>query len=484
MVHVAADQILGPISPLIYGLSGVGGTYLADAGVTVNSWGGNPATRYNYQLGYAWNTGADWFYTNVNYTDNEDNDAEKFVRLTHDAGAAVRLAVPTLGWIAKNADLDTCSFPLPGGGCGDAGGASCERPGPIADPTLANVPSTPQMVAAWIADLVDKGLAPEFIAMDNEPELWGVTHYDVHPQCTTYEEILDRYLTYAAALRDVAPEAQFMGPAMCCWYSFWGSAPGPETGAYEEFLPWFLRNVREHDEVFGQRTLDVLDVHYYPQSNVYNQETDPETAARRLRSTRALWDPAYRDESWIRSSIALLPLLRETIADNYPGTALAISEWNFGADESINGALAIADTLGIFGRERLDFATYWRNPPEESPGYFAFKMYGNFDDEGSAFGGLGVVADSPDVDRVGSYAALDEATGRLQIMLVHKDPDHTLPITLALDGFSAAPQAVRYLYAAPDLTAIDRTDLAVAPQKIVLELPAYSITLLVLFPDD
>ena len=33
--------------------------------------------------------------------------------------------------------------------------------------------------------------------MDNEPELWGHTHYDVHPACPTYEEILDRYLTYA-----------------------------------------------------------------------------------------------------------------------------------------------------------------------------------------------------------------------------------------------------------------------------------------------
>ena len=34
----------------------------------------------------------------------------------------------------------------------------------------------------------------EFIAMDNEPELWGHTHYDVHPACPTYEEILDKYL--------------------------------------------------------------------------------------------------------------------------------------------------------------------------------------------------------------------------------------------------------------------------------------------------
>ena len=38
------------------------------------------------------------------------------------------------------------------------------------------------------------GSTSEFIAMDNEPELWGDTHYDVHPECPTYEEILDKYL--------------------------------------------------------------------------------------------------------------------------------------------------------------------------------------------------------------------------------------------------------------------------------------------------
>ena len=54
--------------------------------------------------------------------------------------------------------------------------------------------------------VVDQGLDIKFIAMDNEPELWGTTHYDVHPACSTYEEILDKYLTYATAVRAVAAE--------------------------------------------------------------------------------------------------------------------------------------------------------------------------------------------------------------------------------------------------------------------------------------
>ena len=81
--------------------------------------------------------------------------------------------------------------------------------------------------------------------MDNEPELWGYTHYDVHPTCTTYEEILEKYLTYAAVVRQVAPDAELAGPVTCCWFSYWYTAPGPISGDYQEFLPWFLDRVRE-----------------------------------------------------------------------------------------------------------------------------------------------------------------------------------------------------------------------------------------------
>jgi hypothetical protein len=32
----------------------------ADLGIALNSWGGNPSTRYNYDIGHAWNHGADF----------------------------------------------------------------------------------------------------------------------------------------------------------------------------------------------------------------------------------------------------------------------------------------------------------------------------------------------------------------------------------------------------------------------------------------
>ncbi len=50
-------------------------------------------------------------------------------------------------------------------------------------------------------------------------------------------------------------------------------------------------------------------------------------------------------------------MMRDWVAKDYPGTKLAITEYNWGGQEHINGAVAQADILGIFGREGLDIGT-------------------------------------------------------------------------------------------------------------------------------
>jgi hypothetical protein len=345
--------------------------------------------------------------------------------------------------------------------------------GPGADPTTANVESTPAQVADWVQGLVADGLAPAVIAMDNEPELWGSTHYDVHPECPTYEEILDKYLEYAEAIRAVAPDSKLSGPAICCWFDYWDTAPGPGDGSDEEFLDWFLRNVKAHDDSTGQRSIDFLDVHYYPQSGVYSDTTDDETNALRLRGTRSLWDPTYADESWIHETIRFIPRMKEIIERNYPGTSLLISEWNFGAEETMNGAVAIAEVLGIYGREGVEAAAYWRNPDVGSPGYFAFKMHGNYDDRGSRFGGDVVATTSSDPARVSAFGAVDDEAGLLRVMLVSKDPAEAL--TVSLTGAGALSGARRFTFG-PDTGGGIVAD-AVGADGL-LEVGPYTITLL------
>jgi len=480
-VTIDASKPGATISPAILGVSS---TLTADelhqAGLAVNSWGGNPSTRYNYDIGHAWNNGADWEFRNTNYGDPGTDSALTYVLNDKAAGVQTRMAIPTLGWVAANDDQDDCSFPKDGGGClaaADVG--NCKDPKVGADPTRANVESTPSKVQAWLTRMADAGAVPDYIAMDNEPDLWGYTHYDVHAECPTYEEILDKYLAYAAAARAAMPHVALAGPVLCCWYDYWNIAPGPADGTDEDFMSWFLDGVKAHDDRAGQRSIDYLDVHFYPQSDVFNEKDDPETNARRLRSTRSLWDPAYTDESWIDSKIRFIPRMRETIAAHYPGLQLFISEWNFGNDTKINGALAIADVLGIYGREGVDAAAYWRNPPVGSPGWFAFTMHGNYDGKGTRFGGTAVPAAASDADRIGSYAALDPTSHVLRVMLVNRDPGEDLTVGLDVQGFTAADQAHRYLYSP---AALDRivSDTVTGGAQVVL--PASSIAVLELEP--
>jgi hypothetical protein len=487
VVQIEATVGGHPISPLIYGLSGAPAEVLAGLRPALNSWGGNPSTRYNWRLGNAWNAGSDWEYRNVDYGEadgGEGSASDRFIASTLAAGAEVRLALPTLGWVARDNNTENCSFPLPDGSCGTAEGADCRHANELADPERTSVTSTSEDVVAWVEHLQAQGLEVRFLAMDNEPELWGYTHYDVHPECTTYQEILDRYLTYAAAVRQVAPQAELTGPVTCCWTFYWDSAAGLTDKAshgFADFLPWFLGKVKEHDDQAGQRTLDVLDIHYYPEG-VFSDEVDPETAAQRLRSTRSLWDPNYLDESWIWVPIQLIPRMRQLAEGVYPGTKLGISEWNWGAEETLNGALAIADVLGIYGREDLYFAAYWRYPPLGSPGFYAFKLYTNYDGQGGRFGDTSVRATSFDQDRIASYAAVDSRTGNLHLMLINKQPDRELTIQVRLGGFTAGDRATMYRYDNGDLGRIVNTELEVGPHWFDIALPAYSITHVVIPP--
>src|SRR6185436_17484441 len=148
-------------------------------------------------------------------------------------------------------------------------------------------------------------------------------------------------------------------------------------------LPWWLRETLTHEKRTGVRLIDVVDVHFYPQGRGIGVgvagETDRDTAARRIRATRSLWDPSYEDESWIGEKMRLLPRLRAWIDENHPGLGISIGEWNFGAERHMSGGLATAEALGRFGEQGVASAFYWDYPDRDSPAYWAFRAFRNFD---------------------------------------------------------------------------------------------------------
>src|SRR5262249_29631803 len=123
----------------------------------------------------------------------------------------------------------------------------------------------------------------------------------------------------------------------------WSNFPDRNAHGGADYLPWLLDQLRQESQARGQRLLDVSSVHYYPQAGDSSDDTSNTTQLLRNRSTRSLWDPNYVDESWIGNRVQLVPRLRSWVDAYYPGTATAITEYNWGAEGHMNGATAQAD---------------------------------------------------------------------------------------------------------------------------------------------
>ncbi|MBI2338399.1 cellulase family glycosylhydrolase, partial [Candidatus Daviesbacteria bacterium] len=516
------------ISPLIYGIANSAGlsTYQQTMGVAFNRWGGNARTRHNWEIN-ASNAGSDWEFRNLNQAGGSTVAGKAsidFVNKNKSAGAESLLTIPLVGWVAKNGSNSTYSTGVPG-----AGGPPVS-PGSEAiagyDPTNNRNTTSFRAVAkkgsafAYPPDTTDNivyqdewvnyikntlGSAQnggvKFYAMDNEMDLWADdTHIDVHPVRAGYDESLSKFLEYAKAVKAVDPASQVTGLVGWGWLSLWHSALDQGTNNYATsadrqahggmpFYQWFLQKVREHDISAGYRTLDVLDIHYYPQSGLYwPGGVDSVKQALRLRSVRSLWDSTYQEESWMGNTeggpnLRFIPRMKEWINQYYPGTKIGITEWNWGADNHINGALALADVLGVFGREDVYLANYWTSPADGSPGYWAFRMFRNYDGRFGKFGDVSTKAQTADIDKLSVYASKDNSTGDLKVMLINKLPNTPLSTSLNISNFNLTGNTAEvYQYSQSDTTQIKRlADLAGVSSTLSYTVPPYSITLLV-FP--
>jgi len=515
---VDATAARKPISPLIYGING-GSATNADAalmqslGVSVRRWGGNNTSRYNWQLD-ASNTGADWYFENVRMSGAvnlpADSGANRVIAQNRTAGVATVLTMPSIGYVAK--DAASCGFSIAKYGaqtgndwqwrpnCGNGvrtSGSLVTGNNPL-DTSLAVGPSFAQ---SWVSTLVSRygnaaNSGVRYYDLDNEPDIWWDTHRDVAPIGLNYNQLRDRTYQYAAAIKAGDPAAQTLGPVVMGWTYYWHS---PYDGQRQDWqtpddrnahggtplVPWYLQQMRAYEQARGKRILDFLDLHYYPAASgvALSPAGNAATQARRLNSTRSLWDPNYVDESWIASAgpeggiVKLIPRMRDWVSANYPGTKLAITEYNWGAPEHINGALAQADVLGIFGREGLDLATLWSPPQSTQPLAFAFRIYRNYNGSGGRFGETSVSAASSAQDRLAIYAAEESATGALTLVVINKTANN-LSAPLTLNHFTNGGLVQGWRYSAAQLTGIMRLpDQGISGVTFTSTYPANSITL-------
>ena len=515
VLSIDAAASVHPISPYVYGINQWGDNgLLASMPIPLVRWGGDDATSYNWQTDVKNNTGDNpWCFKNYSVGPGFD----QILAGNLAAGAVTMGTISLMDWAPST--VGACSFSVAKYGaqksvnpgdpdCGNGillNGAVVNN-----DPNDAYVPVTEAFAQEWVSHLVatfgpGNAGGVRLWSMDNEPEWWNGTHTDIYKPLATYADMLARNLRYAQAVKAIDPTALITGPVAAGWSgmlfsradmnSGWGKAPWQywdnpvEYNQYGQtyWVPYYLQQMQQFEQQNGYRLLDALDVHaYIAPSRLSGSRGDAAMEMLRMTSTRVLWDPNYYPpgggfEDAIGAEVApqMVPRMRQWVADNYPGTQTAITEYNWGAPDSITGAIAQADILGIFGREQLDYATVWISMSPTSPVTFAFKTYLNYDGNNGHFGATSVSATSDNPDQLSMFAALRDDSA-LTVLVLNKTAND-LTDTISLANFTPAGTAEVWQYSESNLSAIVRQspdiDLSAG---LGMTFPKYSITLLVI----
>jgi hypothetical protein len=431
-------------------------------------------------------------------------------------GAKTLGTVPIIGWVPAN--NNACSFSVKKYGAQqavdpyrtDCGNGTLTNGSRVKnDPTDTYYQVTPATFdGTWVSYLVSKfGTAANggvaIYELDNEPSWWDGVHEDVHPVAFTYDEVTNTSIATAEAIKTADPTAGVSGPVMDYWWDYfyskkdvengWGTGPcySPFSGPVDRtahggvpFIEYYLQQFKTASNTYGSRLLDYLDLHTYfaaeypaGSGNGVTFASAGDTGAQqaRLNSTRVFWDPTYVDSSNNypqpnyptdpnytsscnppQQSPQLITMAQGWVAKDYPGTKVAFTEYSWGGLESINGALAQADILGIFGSYGLDLATLWGtpDPTTQVPGLMAYKIYRNYDGNKSKFGDTALASASANQGQLAVYGALRSSDNAITVVVINKRYG-SLTSTLSLSGLpSTVTSAQAYLYSNANLNAI------------------------------
>jgi hypothetical protein len=528
------------ISPFAFGTNFMSPEAIRDTGATLNRWGGNATSTYNWKTDND-NKGLDWFflddYSKPPGTPESEKTYFKYIRDNLAAGAAMNFTIPIGDWIAKGHPSGGryCSFPTSiypdqdktdGQGCGNGvknGGKDLIWGN---DPNVSMVPNSVEFQRGLVETIKKSfggaaGKGVRFYSMDNEPGLWNLNHRDIAPKGISTDELIERNVKYATMVKSVDPDAKVIG------FAAWGSMlelagsnvdympPGPDGyKQYDKVSPtekWsdrkrhgdqpqlvsFLKGMRAAEQKAGRRVLDVVDVHWYPE--VYGTDSkgnkrrlsedhakDPVLLPKQVDAVREWYDPTFKPEwSWANEDPVrkylwepfhpVIPALRRMVEQAYPGTKLAINEYDTGSPDQYHGAIIRAAVLGVFMQEDLYMGQNWHQGDAKQPAYWAQKLYGNYDGRGGSIRGRFVKSSSTHKDLC-TFAAANG--GKTQVVLINKSQTARLATTVKLPRTARTFQT----YTLSEGAGQRIVESAVANPKgedILVQVPAFSVVLVV-----
>jgi hypothetical protein len=278
------------------------------------------------------------------------------------------------------------------------------------------------------------GAAPIFFSLDNEPNYWPGTHPELWPHTgtpgcgtsgtVTFDDVVSRNTTFATAIKAAWPAAKVFGPVVAQdGVIYAGNYKDPNLPT--TFTDYYLGKMAAASMSAGKPLLDVYDVHYYTSGGSTDQC---------VQVPRMFWDPSFKDFSasatdsidfgWSGQNNyfdtnlyprQMIPRLLAKIASAYAGKStaapgLSFSEYDPGCETVIQGGVAEADLLGVFGREGVFAATAWPLKSISSGGKLtnylvaAYDLYRNYDGHGSVVGDTAAYAQTSDVESTSVYA--------------------------------------------------------------------------------
>jgi len=456
-VAVHADKVLGPISPYIYGVNQNPGD---GANATLQRLGGNRLTGCNWETNYS-NAGNDWKHSSdlwlctsaLGLTDCDQPGSifRNFVQKALDRKMDALVTIPMVDYVTadKNGPVEK-EETAPSKRWVENHATKKGRKGAIKFPDLDDKAVYEDELVTYLTKTfgtADKG-GVKFYDLDNEPAIWPSTHPRIHPSPVRYDEMVRRTEEYATMITSIDPAAQVLGPVAYGWQEFITNQNAPDSAEqnakFGTYFDYYLDAMAQLEKKAGRRLLHVLDLHFYPEAQgggkrITEGAVTPEAVEARLQAPRSLWDPTYVEDSWITKystkgqAIRLLPWIKEMIAKRYPGTKIGLTEYDYGAGNHVSGGLAVADVLGVYGREGVYLACLWSDwkPYIGS----AFQLYRNYDGKGGAFGDTAVEVVNPDPVKLSVYASTDtKKTGKLWVVVVNKSQKDSAPLSLTVGG--------------------------------------------------
>jgi hypothetical protein len=494
---VTTNNGVHAISPLIYGVnSGRVSCSDSTARFTLCRAGGNPWSTYNWENN-ASNAGSDHCFENNGGLGTSNAPAATVTALVTETRTNAQSAVvmvPIIDYVAADKNAGTPD-PLCSGDVRAQTGYLATRfqqnrarkgSAFAASPDTADDFVSQDEFLDFLKPLAGTGKV--IFTLDNQPELWSQTHAEVHPDHATYQEVVARNVEYAQMIRDNWPEAQITGYGGYGYYAFLNLQNAPNPPGNSEFLNYYLASMQLAETQATVRLIDYLDIHWYSEATAGGVRIDvnaspPALVEARVQAPRSLWDPTYTEESWIGSSVGairLIPWLQEKITAYYPGTKIAISEWSYGGENDISGALAVADALGIYGREGVGLAGFQPISDDNAFARGGFAVFRNYDGAGTAFGDTSVEASSDHVENVSVYASTDSlAPGRVVIVAINRTTSDVVSTLDLVDSGSFSSADVYVLTTAA--TTPTQTDSLVADGANTFRstLPPLSATVIV-----